>query len=237
MRHPILFMSINAQLEKLMSKLLRAAPYLAAAIVIAACTSASPAAPQSPPSAAASIETTPSPTASAVASASPSTPSLAPSGSAGPTSFTSKTYGYSLTMPAGWTVIQATAKWDGTGAPFHDVPEADQFVGPAAASAWFFGAPTTKDLASRVKESIAANADAHGNTCPPVPEVNDPIEIGGQPGTLLGYNCGILINSAITVHKGTAYLFGFRDPAVHAASDPADRAIFLELLKSVRYPD
>ena len=114
---------------------------------------------------------------------------------ASPTSFTSKTYGYSLTVPAGWTAIQATAAWDGKGAPFHDVPEADQFVGPAAASAWFFGAPTTKDLAARVKESIAANAAGHGNTCPPVPEIQDPIEIGGEPGILLGYNCGILINS------------------------------------------
>src|SRR4029077_16084411 len=103
---------------------------------------------------------------------------------------------------------------------------------PAAASAWFFGAPTTKDLAGKVKESIAANAAAHGNTCPAVPEIKDPVDIAGQPGTLLGWNCGILINSGITVHDGVAYLFGFRDPGVHAATDPADRAAFLELLKS-----
>ena len=160
-----------------------------------------------------------------------------PSASTAPTSFTSETYGYSLTVPAGWATIQATAKWDGKGAPVHDVPEADQFVGPAAASAWFFGAPTTKDLAGRVKESIAANAAEHGATCPPVPEIQDPIEIGGDPGMLVGYNCGILINTAITVHKGTAYLFGFRDPAVHAATDPKDRADFLALLESVRFPD
>ena len=127
--------------------------------------------------------------------------------------------------------------WDGKGAPFHDVPQADQFVGPAAASAWFFGAPTTMDLAAKVKESIAANAAEHGNTCPAVPEAKDPIKIGSEPGTLLAWNCGILINSGIAVHKGTAYLFGFRDPAVHAATDPADRAAFLELLRSVRFPD
>ena len=140
-------------------------------------------------------------------------------------------------MPAGWTIIQATAAWDGKGAPFHDVPEADQFVGPAAASAWFFGAPTSKDLAGKVKESIAANAAEHSSTCPAVPQVKDLIVIGTEPGTLLGYDCGILINSAIAVHKGMAYLFGFRDPAVHAATDPTDRAAFLQLLKSVRFPD
>ncbi len=150
--------------------------------------------------------------------------------------FTSKTYGYSLTLPGDWTTIQATAAWNGKGAPFHDVPEADQFVGPPPASAWFFGAPTKKDLAARVKESIAANAAEHGNTCPPVPSVQDPIEIGGEPGVLLGFDCGILINNAITVHDGMAYLFGFRDPAVHAATSPKDRAVFLEMLKSVTFP-
>jgi hypothetical protein len=216
----------------------RVATSLAAVLVFAACASGSTA-PASSPTAAASLVTVPSPVASTVATATPPTPapSVAPSASSGSTKFTSKIYGYSLTVPAGWTIIQATAAWDGKGAPFHDVPQADQFVGPSAASAWFFGAPTTMDLAAKVKESIAANAAEHGNTCPAVPEVKDPIKIGSEPGTLLAWNCGILINSAIAVHKGTAYLFGFRDTAVHAATDPADRAAFLKLLQSVRFPD
>lgn len=211
----------------------RAATYVAATVFVATC-AGSPSVPAPSPTAPGSLATTPSPVASAVATA---TPTAAESAGASPISFTSKTYGYSLTVPAGWTVIQATSAWDGKGAPFHDVPEADQFVGPAAASAWFFGAPTTKDLTGRVNESIAANAASHGNTCPAVPDVQDSIQIGSEPGILLGYNCGILINSGITVHKGIAYLFGFRDPAVHAATDPADRAAFLELLKSVQFPD
>ena len=221
---------------------IRAASLLLA-IVVAACTSGQASTPASSPIAVASVAAssipTPSsmPSASASAAAATPVPTVAASSSAGPTAFTSKTYGYSLTVPAGWSVIQATAAWDGKGAPFHDVPEADQFVGPAAASAWFFGAPTTKDLAGRVKEAIAANAAEHGNTCPAVPQVKDPIVIGSEAGTLLGYDCGILINSAIAVHKGKAYLFGFRDPAVHAATDPTDRAAFLQLLKSVRFPD
>jgi hypothetical protein len=220
MRLRTLLTPVVAQLEEPIMNTLRAATYLAVTLVVAACAGGTPSAPSSSPTAPGS------------------TPAATKAGpSASPTNFTSKTYGYSLTVPAGWTVIQASAVWDGKGAPFHDVPEADQFVGPAAASAWFFGAPTTKDLKAKVNESIAANAASHGNTCPAVPDVQDPIQIGSEPGVLLGYNCGILINSGITVHKGIAYLFGFRDPAVHAATDPADRAAFLELLKSVQFPD
>jgi hypothetical protein len=220
MRLRTLHTPLVVQLEEPIMNTLRAATYLAVTLVVAACAGGTPSAPASSPSAPGS------------------TPTATKAGpSASPTSFTSKTYGYSLTVPAGWTVIQASAAWDGKGAPFHDVPEADQFVGPAAASAWFFGAPTTKDLKAKVNESIAANAASHGNTCPAVPDVQDPIQIGSEPGVLLGYNCGILINTGITVHKGIAYLFGFRDPAVHAATDPADRAAFLELLKSVQFPD
>ncbi|MEA2538050.1 MAG: hypothetical protein QOF11_2284 [Chloroflexota bacterium] len=220
MRLRTLLTPVVAQLEEPIMNTLRAATYLAVTLVVAACAGGTPSAPASSPTAPGS------------------TPTATKAGpSASPTSFTSKTYGYSLTVPAGWTVMQASAAWDGKGAPFHDVPEADQFVGPAAASAWFFGAPTTKDLKAKVNESIAANAASHGNTCPAVPDVQDPIQIGSEPGVLLGYNCGILINSGITVHKGIAYLFGFRDPAVHAATDPADRAAFLELLKSVQFPD
>ena len=235
MRLRILLAPVVAQLEEPIMNTLRAAICLALTVAIAACAGGAPSATGSAPSAPGSVATTPSPVASAVASSTPAPTSAGPSAS--PTSFTSKTYGYSLTVPGGWTIIQATAAWDGKGAPFHDVPEADQFVGPAAASAWFFGAPTTKDLKAKVNESIAANAASHGNTCPAVPDVQDPIQIGSEPGVLLGYNCGILINSGITVHKGIAYLFGFRDPAVHAATDPADRAAFLELLKSVQFPD
>jgi len=210
-------------------------------LFVAACSggqpsgSVAPAVPTGSPSAAA-------PTASVEASATTeaSSPSVATSASdsasASAAVFTSKTYGYSLTPPAGWSTIQATAKWDGKGAPFHDVPEADQFVSGGPASAWFFGAPTTKDLKARVAETVAVNAKEHGDTCPPLPESQDPIDIGGQPGVLLAFDCGILINSAVTVHDGIAYVFGFRDPSVHAATDPTDRATFLALLKSVKFP-
>ena len=113
---------------------------------------------------------------------------------------------------------------------------ADQFVSGGPASAWFLGAPTTKGLTARVAETLAANAKEHGDTCPPVPEFQDPIQIGSEPGVLLGFDCGILINTAVAVHDGVTYVFGFRDPSVHAAGDAKDRAAFLALLKSVTFP-
>jgi len=216
----------------------QAAMALAAALLVSACTSGSTPATSPSQAAAPAPSATPLPVASAspIASASRA-PSVAPSVSLVPTTFTSSTYGYSLLVPAGWHAIQATAAWDGKGAPAHDVPQADQFIGPAAASSWLFAAPTTKNLAARVKETIAANFAVHGDTCPAVPEAQDEITIGGEPGVLIAYNCGILINIAVGVHKGMAYVFGFRDPAVQAATDPADRATFLKLLESVNYPD
>lgn len=223
-----------------MPNLVRAATCLAAVLAFAACSGSSASAPPPSPSAAASLEATPSPVASAVATKTPATPvpSVAPSTSTGPTGFTSTTYGYSLTVPGGWTVIQATGAWDGGNeASGHDTPQADQFVSTPARSAWALVAPTTKDLKGYVKWWIAANAAGHSNTCPLVPDVQDPIKVGGEAGTLLAYDCGILINLAVTVHDGIGYLFGFRDVAVHAASDPADRAALLELLKSVHFPD
>jgi hypothetical protein len=56
--------------------------------------------------------------------------------------FTSETYGYSLAVPAGWTTVQATTAWDGQGAPGSGEAQADQFVGPASASAWAYAAGT-----------------------------------------------------------------------------------------------
>jgi hypothetical protein len=223
--------SFIALVEELMDRILRPSGPLAVALVVAACGGGSTAAPT------ATVAPTPLPSLVATVEAASPTPSAAPTPSSSPTAFTSNTYGYSIMVPGGWTSIQAISKWDGKGAPSHDVPEADQFVGPAAASAWDFAAPTTKDLAGLVQQTITANAVDHGDTCPPVPESQGPIQIGSEPGVLLEWNCGILINVAAAVHDGVGYVFGFRDPAVHAATDPVDRATFLELLESVKFPD
>ncbi len=164
------------------------------------------------------------------------TPTSAPSAAAVPTTFTSATYGYSLTVPAGWTAIQATTAWDGVSSLSHDAAESDQFVESYTRSAWANVAPTKGGLADVVRQAISDTVKYHSDTCPAAPEAQRKITIGGEPGMLLEWNCGILINNALTVHHQVAYLFGFRDLRIHAANDAKDRAALQGLLDSVRFP-
>lgn len=177
----------------------------------------------------------PSPTPTVVPSPTVS-PSVAPSPS-GPTVFTSPLYGYTVTVPAGWISAPAMLRWDGTKQPGPDA-ESDKFDGPESLSAWGFAGPFSGDLAAFVADRIVANARDHSDTCPVAePEINEPLQIGGQPWVLLGWNCGALINNAVTVRAGVAYEFTFRNLAVKAASDPVDRALFLSILDSVELPN
>lgn len=187
-----------------MPKTVRGAACLAAALVLASCSSAAP---------------------------SPATPVP------GSITFTSTTYHYSLLLPPGWKTVQASGAWDGKGVgPSHEDPRADVFDGPVV-TAWAAAGPSTKDLAGSVADIIAGNAAEHGDTCPATPDIQEPITIGGQPGTLIGWNCGILINVAVTVRGGVLYQFAQRDTAVHAATDPTDKAVFVTLVSTVKFPN
>ena len=162
--------------------------------------------------------------------------SASPTVAASPSTFVSKIYRYTVTVPAGWLTTAATATWDGTGSPGIDDTYNDQWdsrLGPAA-----FGRahPFAGDLAAFTQDAISRTATYHGDTCPPTPASNDPITIGGKPGSLLTWNCGILINIAVTVDKGVGYFFVFRDPGVNAATDPSDSATFKSILDSVQFP-
>ena len=199
-----------------------------ALVLVAACSGSSPSASSAPAS---------QPPSAAVATAvvTPSAPTTSPSG---PTVYTSPLYGYTIALPGGWTVGPARIRWDGASAPGDDFSSVDRFVGPERLSAWGFAGPFSGDLAAFVSDRIAATARDHSDTCPVAePEINEPLQIGGQPWVLLGWNCGALINTAVTVRAGVAYAFTFRDLAVVAASDADDRAIFEDLLSSVTLPD
>lgn len=152
----------------------------------------------------------------------------------GPTTFRSPLYGYTITLPAGWTVdLPAAQRWDGSGSPGDDDPQNDVFSGPGRVLSWAASAPTTRTLAAYEAATFAASRAEHG--CPDRDQ-QDPITIDGQPGLLLSWNCGLLINVALTVRNGTGYTFGFKNPDVPAATDPADRAAFETLLSSVKLP-
>jgi len=173
---------------------------------------------------------------SATPASAPGTTTAPAATTTSPARFTSRLYGYSVAVPAGWTSVAATTAWDGDGAPGHEEPEADQWMGTGSPSAWAFAAPTTKGLAAYVRERIRATFADHGDTCPERPATQERVAIGGLPGVLVAWDCGILINGGFVVHHGVGYAFGFRDPAVHAATDPTDRQTFVTLLASARLP-
>jgi hypothetical protein len=142
-----------------------------------------------------------------------------------------------VTLPKGWTAFQASAQWDGKGSPGSEDVVADQFIGLTAADVWAFAAPTTKSLGEYGRATITGTLEDHGGDCPARPAAQHPIQIGGHPGMLLEWDCGLLINQAVAVHNGVGYFFGLRDPSVHAASDARDRKLFLRLLDSIQFAD
>jgi hypothetical protein len=175
---------------------------------------------------------TPAPTAS-------TTPSIAASnvGSPAPaTSFTSPLYGYTLTVPAGWIAAPAVLPWDGDRQSGPDA-ESDKLAGPDGVLSWVFAGPYAGKLDTFVQERIAANHRDHADTCPEVePAVNEPVAIGAKSGVFVAWNCGAVINLAMTVRAGVAYVFVFRDLSIKASTDPADRALFQSILDSVVFP-
>ena len=172
----------------------------------------------------------------ATASPEPSPPGEAATAPAGPTRFTSPIYGYRVTIPAGWIAAEALIPWDGKRQPGPDA-DVDKFAGPGQLSAFGFAGPFDGTLATFVTDRIAANARDHADTCPnPQPEINERLQLGDQQWVLIGWNCGAMINQAVTVRAGIAYAFTFRDLGIDAATDPADRALFMSILDSVELP-
>ena len=153
--------------------------------------------------------------------------------------FTSKLYAYSISVPPGWTALPAVQRWDGTGAPDIQDFTIDLFESPqrTARAVLLTAAPTSKDLAAYVAAGITTGYLAHRDTCPAAqhPESVESITVGGEPAKLVSMNCGILINVAFAVHDGMGYRFLFRDEGVQAATDPADKATFIAMLASVEF--
>lgn len=178
----------------------------------------------------------PPPPASSHRRAAPSSSSAAHSTAPTAKKFTSKAYDYSLTAPAGLTPRPAFATWDGHSELDGGSPYADLFGQPSEASGiWAASHRWKRDLAAYTAFTITWNDHFHGDTCPH-PPTRHRITVGGQPGVLLAYNCGILVNYAVAVHHGIGYWFVFIDQGVASAVDPTDRATFLHVLRSVRFP-
>jgi len=150
--------------------------------------------------------------------------------------FRSHYYGYTETLPTGWySVGQATQHWDGTGAPGEEDSVVDLFTGPGSVEAWAIAAPTKESLAAYARATIRA---AHaGHPCPVAPQTNQAITIGGAPARLLGMQCpagsGFLVEAAVTIRHGTAFVFASQNPS---GTTPADRPAFRKFLAGITFP-
>jgi hypothetical protein len=194
-------------------------PVLAASLsmiaLLAGCASSATTGPSAPP------------TQSAAAAA--STPAAA-------RLFTSRHYGYTGALPAGWlSDVQATQQWDGTGAPGDEDNVVDLFQGPGGVQAWVLAAPTKENLTAYTRTTIqASNA---GHQCPPATQTSQAITIGGAPARLLAFQCppgsGFLVELAVTIHDGTAYVFASQNPT-GSGSHSADRAAFRKFLAGIQ---
>jgi hypothetical protein len=150
--------------------------------------------------------------------------------------FSSRHYGYTEALSAGWTGGQAIQQWDGTGAPGDEDSVVDLFQGPGGVEAWAIAASAKKDLAAYTRSTIRASAAAH--PCPAIPQTGQAITIGGAPARLLGMQCppgsGFLVELAVTIHDGTAFVFASQNPS-GTGSQSADRAAFRGFLARIRF--
>ena len=147
--------------------------------------------------------------------------------------FTSGHYGYTETLPTGWySVGPATQQWNGKGSPGFDSPVIDLFTGPGSLEAWADAAPTNKNLAAYTSATIRAARAGHPCSAP---LTNQAITIGGAPARLLGMHCpprsGFLVEIAVTVHHGTAFVFASQNPT---GTTPGDRTAFRKFLAGIR---
>jgi hypothetical protein len=147
--------------------------------------------------------------------------------------FTSRHYGYTEVLPAGWfSVGPATRQWNGKGAPGYDSPVIDLFAGPGSLEAWADAAPTNKNLAAYTSATIRAARAGHPCSASLTDQA---ITIGGAPARLLGMHCpprsGFLVEIAVTVHHGTAFVFTSQN---QAGTTPADRTAFRKFLAGIR---
>jgi hypothetical protein len=150
---------------------------------------------------------------------------------------TSRHYGYAAALPPGWrSPTQATRQWNGKGAPADTDPTVDHFAGPRGLEAWVYAAPTKENLAAYTSATIRASHAGH--PCPAVPQTNQAITIGGAPARLLTMQClphsGFLVEIAVTVHHGTAFVFASQHPPGTPVDKPADRAAFRKFLAGIR---
>ena len=150
--------------------------------------------------------------------------------------FTSRQYGYTGALPAGWSSgAQATQQWNGQGAPGDEDSVVDLFSGPGGVEAWAMAAPTKESLTAYTTATTRAAAAAH--PCPATPQTDQAITISAEPALLLTMQCpagsGFQVEIATTIHNGTAYVFTSQNPT-GSGNPSADRDAFRTFLAGIQ---
>jgi hypothetical protein len=95
--------------------------------------------------------------------------------------FTSRYYGYTEALPAGWTGVQATQNWNGTGAPGDQDNVVDLFHGPGGVEAWAIAAPTNENLAAYTRTTTRATVDCRAQSPAWTKRISAAAHPGGLP--------------------------------------------------------
>lgn len=144
--------------------------------------------------------------------------------------FTSKRYGYSLTLPAGWHVTRPAGRWSGT--PYPWSPGVDTYSGPVAgrlllAAARRVAAGTTLE---RWTARIVAGTPGICGT----PESFTVTTLGGEPARRFTNHCsdGYYLINVAALHRGRGYVL---ISASSANADAVDQAVFSRALRTWRF--
>ena len=144
--------------------------------------------------------------------------------------FTSRLYGYTVALPAGWSAQQRERR-GGVGGP----GPVDVFRGQPYVAAWAFAVPRP---ASPAAYATAITRTAAQLPCPAAPRTSQAVTIGGVPARLIGMRCpargGVLMLTAVTTRGQSALVVTFEDSSGMSAAERADRAAFREFLNGIR---
>jgi hypothetical protein len=144
--------------------------------------------------------------------------------------FTSRLYGYTVALPAGWSA-QPSQRRGGTGAP----SPVDVFRGQPYVAAWAFAVPRP---ASPAAYATAITQTAAQLPCPAAPQTSQAVSIGGVPAVLIGMRCpahgGALMLTAVTTRGQSTLVITFEDSSGISSAERADRAAFREFLAGIR---
>ena len=157
---------------------------------------------------------------------------------AGAYQFHSEQYHFQVTVPKGWTALDAESAWDGTDT---QGPQSPQY---ASAIQWFQGTPDTQDLRDF---AFGSKPVAKGTTlaawraalvrtpglCPDA-QTAKKVTLGGEPALVWTAKCPDLNPVRIAVIHGTRGYFGIIVPE-GARIDAADRRVYDPILESFHF--